>query len=170
MNLDSMHPVVCYTNGIGCSLCRLIRHPEHLSGRHWNLLKNWRSCFRWSPDQWVSQCYTIECHRSFCCAPFSLFMTCVSQCPIGQRSEHPVYIHVYKEQSTQQFAKNKMDTNPLTFALILLLTLHVSTLISGHHQAYSDTSLSSWITSNSNMDLYCILNTFKSFKMHKSNF
>jgi hypothetical protein len=54
-----------------------------------------------------------------------------------------IHVYVYKEQSTQQFAKNKMDTNALTFAFILLLTLHVSILISGHHQAYSDISLSS---------------------------
>jgi hypothetical protein len=49
-----------------------------------------------------------------------------------------------KEQSTQQLAKIKINTNGLTFVFtILLLALHVSTLISGHHQAYSHTSLSS---------------------------
>jgi hypothetical protein len=71
-----------------------------------------------------------------------------------------------KKQSTQQLVKNKITTNALTFAFILLLTLHVSTLISGHHQVYGDTSLSSRIESNSNMDPYCVL---KSFKMHKSS-
>jgi hypothetical protein len=73
-------------------------------------------------------------------------------------------IYVYKEQSKQQFVKDKVDTNAFTFAFILLLTLHVSTLISGHHQAYSDTSLSSCIVTNSNMDPDCVLKGFKSFK------
>jgi hypothetical protein len=75
------------------------------------------------------------------------------------------YIMCIKEQCTQQLVKNKINTNTLTFVFILLLTLHVLTLKSGHHQAYSDTSLSSWIASNSNMDPYCVL---KSFKMYKS--
>jgi hypothetical protein len=35
----------------------------------WYLPANWRSCIRWSPDQWVSQCY-----RSFYCALFCVFM------------------------------------------------------------------------------------------------
>jgi hypothetical protein len=51
-----MH-VVC----IGCSFCRLIIRPEHLTDRHRYLPANWRSFIRWSPDQWVSQCYSIEC-------------------------------------------------------------------------------------------------------------
>jgi hypothetical protein len=38
------------------------------------------------------------------------------------------------------FLKNKIDTIVSTFVFILLLTLHVSTLILGHHQAYNDTS------------------------------
>jgi hypothetical protein len=70
---------------MGCSLCRLIRRPEHLIGRHWYLPANWR----WSPHQWVSQCYVIECYRSFYCALLCVFMTHVSQCEIGLRSEHP---------------------------------------------------------------------------------
>jgi hypothetical protein len=39
---------------IGCSFCRLFRRTEHLIGRHWYVPENWRSFFRWSPDQWVS--------------------------------------------------------------------------------------------------------------------
>jgi hypothetical protein len=31
---------------IECSLCRLIRRPEHLIGRHWYLPANWRSFIR----------------------------------------------------------------------------------------------------------------------------
>jgi hypothetical protein len=37
-----------------CSLCRLIRRPEHHIGRHCYLPTNWRSFIRWSPDQWIS--------------------------------------------------------------------------------------------------------------------
>jgi hypothetical protein len=48
---------------IGRSFCRFIRRPEHLPA-------NWRSFIRWSPDQWLSQCYANECGRSFCCALF----------------------------------------------------------------------------------------------------
>jgi hypothetical protein len=44
---------------------------------------------------------------------------------------------------TTIFLKNKIDTTVSTFVFILLLTLHVSTFILGHHQAYNDTSLSS---------------------------
>jgi hypothetical protein len=79
---------------IGCSLCRLTRCPEHLISWHWYLPANWRSSIRWSPDQWVSQCYTIECDRSLYCALFCVFMTHVNQCPISLRSEHT--IHPYK--------------------------------------------------------------------------
>jgi hypothetical protein len=68
-----------------CSLCRLIRRPELLIGRHWYLPANWRSIIRWSPDQWISQCYAIERYRSFYCALFCVFMTRVSL-----RSEHPL--------------------------------------------------------------------------------
>jgi hypothetical protein len=35
--------------------------PEHLIGRHWYLPANWRPFIQWSPEQWVSQCYTIDC-------------------------------------------------------------------------------------------------------------
>jgi hypothetical protein len=76
---------------MGCSFCRLIRRPEHLVGRHWYILANWRSYIWWSPDQWVSPCYAIECDRSFYCALFCVFMTRVSQCPISLRAEHPIY-------------------------------------------------------------------------------
>jgi hypothetical protein len=31
----------------GCSLCRLIRRPELLIGRHWYLPANWKSFIRW---------------------------------------------------------------------------------------------------------------------------
>jgi hypothetical protein len=73
-----------------CSSCRLIRRPEHLIGRHWYLPVNWRSFIRWSPDQWVSQCYAIECYRSFYCSLFCVLMTPMRQCPISLRSEHTV--------------------------------------------------------------------------------
>jgi hypothetical protein len=75
-------PLNQFTN-IECSLCRRIRRSEYLIGRHWYLLANWRSFIRWSPHQWVSQCY-----RSICCALFCVLMTRLSRRPISQRSEH----------------------------------------------------------------------------------
>jgi hypothetical protein len=81
-------------NYIQCSLCRLIRHPEHLFGRHWYLPANWRSFIRWSPDQCVSQCYAIRCDRSFYFALFCVFMTCVSQCPVSLHPEHILISYV----------------------------------------------------------------------------
>jgi hypothetical protein len=68
------------------SLCRFITRPEHLIGRHSYLPANWMSFVRWSPDQWVSQCFVIECYRSFYCALFCVFMTRVS--PISLCAEH----------------------------------------------------------------------------------
>jgi hypothetical protein len=56
-----------------CSFCRLTRCLQHLIGRHWYLPVNWRPFIRWPPDQWVSQCYAIECDRSFYCALFCVF-------------------------------------------------------------------------------------------------
>jgi hypothetical protein len=47
---DDLHSIRC----IQCPLCRLIRCPEHLIGRHWYLPANWRSFIRWSPDLWIS--------------------------------------------------------------------------------------------------------------------
>jgi hypothetical protein len=82
---------------IRCSFCRLIRHSEHLIGRHWYLPANWRSFIRWSPDQWVSQCCAIECDRSFYCALFCVFMTPVSQCPVCLHAENPLYLMLNKE-------------------------------------------------------------------------
>jgi hypothetical protein len=90
---------------IECSLCRLIRRPEHLIGRHWYLPVNWRSFIRWSPDQWVSQCYGVECYRSFYCALFCVFMTRVSQCSISLRSEHPVDCRLSHMNHTKQERK-----------------------------------------------------------------
>jgi hypothetical protein len=55
-----------------CLFCGLIRRPEDLIGRHCYLQPNWRSFIRWSPEQWVSLCYAIECYRSFYCALFCL--------------------------------------------------------------------------------------------------
>jgi hypothetical protein len=72
---------------IECSLCGIIRRPEHLSGRHRSLPANWRSFVQWSPDQWVSQCYAIECDRIFYCALFCVFMTRVSRCPFSLCAE-----------------------------------------------------------------------------------
>jgi hypothetical protein len=83
---------VCLWN-TECSLYRIIRRPEHLIGRHWHLPENWRPFIQWSSDQLVSQCYAIECYRSFYCALFCVFMTRVSQCPITLRSEHPISCH-----------------------------------------------------------------------------
>jgi hypothetical protein len=87
---------------IQCSLCRLIRHREHLIGRRWYLPANWRSFIRWSPDLWVSQCYSIECDRSFYCALFCVFMTRVSHvqsaCALNTRYIYIyIYIHLYWE-------------------------------------------------------------------------
>jgi hypothetical protein len=75
---------------IGCSLCRLIRCSECLTGRHWYLPENWGSFIPWSPDQWISQCYANEYDSSFYCALFCVFVTRVNQCPISLRVEHPV--------------------------------------------------------------------------------
>jgi hypothetical protein len=66
------------TASVVCSLCRLIRCPEHLISKHCYLPANWRSFIRWSPDQWVSQCYAIECYRSFYCVLFCLYDSCES--------------------------------------------------------------------------------------------
>jgi hypothetical protein len=88
---------------VGCSFCRLMRRPEHLIGRHWYLPANWRSFIRWPPNQWVSQCYVIECDRSFYCALFCVFMTRVSHCPISLRAEHPIHSHKLVLQSVQRY-------------------------------------------------------------------
>jgi hypothetical protein len=47
-------------------------------GRHWYLPGNWKSFIGWSLEQWVSQCYAIECYRIFYCALFYVFVTRVS--------------------------------------------------------------------------------------------
>jgi hypothetical protein len=96
---------------IECSLCRLIKRPEHLIGRHWYLPANWRSFIRWSPDQWVSQCYAIECYRSFYCALSCVFMTRVSQCPINLRSEHPVHSHTDTHPHTHSLTHSLSNIN-----------------------------------------------------------
>jgi hypothetical protein len=70
-----------------CSLCKLIRCPEHLIGRHWCLPADGRSFIWWSPEQWVSPCYSIECDRSFYCGLFCVFITHVIQCSISLCSE-----------------------------------------------------------------------------------
>jgi hypothetical protein len=101
---------------IECLLCRLIRRPEHLIGRHWHLPANWRSFIRWSPDQWVSQCYAIECYRNFYCALFCIFMTRVSECPMSLRSEHTVYIQIFGYSSSILFL-----THQITFMVNLCL-------------------------------------------------
>jgi hypothetical protein len=90
-NWNSPERLICRSTKKKCSLCRLIGRTEHLIGRHWYLPANWRSFFRWSSEQWVSQCYATECDRSFYCALFCVFMTRVSQCPTSQRAEHPLY-------------------------------------------------------------------------------
>jgi hypothetical protein len=64
---------------IECSLCRLIRRPEHLIGRQCGISRHTDHSFG---D------HLIECYRSFYCALFCVFMTRVSQCPISLRSEH----------------------------------------------------------------------------------
>jgi hypothetical protein len=59
-------------------------------------------------------------------------------------------------QSTQQYSwKTKQKQNRhycINISFTLVLTLHVSAPILGHHQAYNDPSLSSWIASNFNTD------------------
>jgi hypothetical protein len=56
-------------------------------------------------------------------------------------SVHLVYTKIYKVchlHNNILYLKNKEDTTVSTFAFIMLLeTPHVSTLILGHHQAYS---------------------------------
>jgi hypothetical protein len=77
------HPTIWYY--IECSLCRLIRRPEHTIGRHWlspGKLKVTHSVITWS----VSQCYTNKSYISFYCALFCVFMTRVSHCPISLHS------------------------------------------------------------------------------------
>jgi hypothetical protein len=71
--------------------------PEHLIGRHWHLLTNWRPFVLWSPEQWVSPCYAIKCDRSFYCALFCVVMTCVSPYPISLCSEHPILVGMCPE-------------------------------------------------------------------------
>jgi hypothetical protein len=100
-------PNSCFNvkNGnIGCSFCRPIRCPEHVIGRHWYLPADWKSFIR--SDQWVSQCYAIECDISFCCALLCVFMTRVSQCPISLRAEHTLYTD--KKLSYSRFGKKNM--------------------------------------------------------------
>jgi hypothetical protein len=80
---DTLAPLFLITHTYWVFICRLIRRPEHLIGRHWYLPENRSSFISWSPDQWVSQCYAIECDISFCCALFCVFMTRVRQCPIS---------------------------------------------------------------------------------------
>jgi hypothetical protein len=67
---------------------RFPRYIDEIIGDHQYLPANWKSVFQWSPDQWVSQSYAIECYRSFYCALFCVFMTRVSQRLISLRSEH----------------------------------------------------------------------------------
>jgi hypothetical protein len=78
----------CIYRRTGCSFCRLISRPKHLMGRHWYLPANWRSFIRWSPDQWVGQCYAS--------LVFCVFMTRVSQCPISLLAEHPIRSQYFK--------------------------------------------------------------------------
>jgi hypothetical protein len=109
------HPV----NYILCSFCTLIRHPEHLVGRHCVISRQTEGhLFGNPPDQWVSQCYAIERDRSFYCALFYVSMTRVSQFPISLRSEHPL-LHVHKHQSQANltfpfsFCEHSWLLNPL---------------------------------------------------------
>jgi hypothetical protein len=78
-------------------------------GRHWYLPAKWRSFIRWTPDQWVSQCYAIECDKSFYCALLCVFMTRVSQCPISLRAEQPIYMCVCAIQSSIEFRRLFVD-------------------------------------------------------------
>jgi hypothetical protein len=51
----------------------------------------WYLPANWSPDQWASQCYAIECDRSFYCALFCVFMPRMSQCPISLRCHEDIW-------------------------------------------------------------------------------
>jgi hypothetical protein len=62
---------------------------------------------------------------------------------------------------TTIFVKKQTGHYCINVCFILVLMLHVSALILGHHQAYNDTSFSSWIARNFNMDPYCIHVSFK---------
>jgi hypothetical protein len=71
-------------NNIGFSFCSHVRRPAHLIARHWYLLANWRPFIRWSSEQWVSQCYVIECDRSFYCSLFLyLYVNVQSTCSLN---------------------------------------------------------------------------------------
>jgi hypothetical protein len=64
---------------------------------------------------------------------------------------------LYNEGSLHNNIRGKKNRHYcINICFILVLTLHVSTPILGHHQVYNDTSLSSWIACNFNMDPNCI--------------
>jgi hypothetical protein len=63
---------------IECSLCRLVRHPDHLIGRHWYLLAKWRSFIWWSPDQWVSIMPSSVVETSIVLCSVSIWLAWVS--------------------------------------------------------------------------------------------
>jgi hypothetical protein len=84
-----------------CSLCRT-SYQQTL----WYLPADWMPFIRWSSEQWVSQCYVIECDRSFYCALFCVFMTRVSQCPISLRAEHLIPNHVHRFPVTDRIPWN----------------------------------------------------------------
>jgi hypothetical protein len=73
---------------IGCSFCRLIGLPEHLFGRHDISRQTEGHSFSdhvISGSVSVTPSSVIEASIVVC-----VFLTCVSQCPISLRAEHPL--------------------------------------------------------------------------------
>jgi hypothetical protein len=92
-----------------CSLCRLVRRPEHLIGRHCGISRQTEglhSVITWSVSQSVLR------HRvlyKFLLCSVLCFMTRVSQCPINPPSEHPVLCHL--TYTLSHFAKMRQPVN-----------------------------------------------------------
>jgi hypothetical protein len=71
-------------------------------------------------------------------------------------------IYVYNGGSLHNNIPEKQNRHYcINIYFIFLLTLHVSALILGHHQAYNDTSPSSSVASYFNMDSFYVLVGFE---------
>jgi hypothetical protein len=63
---------------IECTFCRLIRHPEHLIGRHWYLSANWRSFIH---HHLISESSVLR-HRVLIVASTRIVLCSVSSCVV----------------------------------------------------------------------------------------
>jgi hypothetical protein len=90
------HVTNCIVVYVECSLCRLIRCPEYLIGRHCGISRQTEDHSSGDHLLSVSQCYSIECDRGFYCALFCVFMPRVSQCPISLRSKHMDVMYILR--------------------------------------------------------------------------